>query len=127
MNTRQVAQEYRMNQWIKIIREHRESGQTVTSWCREHDIDPKKYYYWLKKIRAAACEALPSINNKEVSIIPLEIHETSLSTPTYTNNAAKGTADADIVIRLGSAVLEIHNNASQSLIENTIRALNNAR
>jgi transposase-like protein len=126
MNTRQIAQEYRMNQWIGIVRECRESGQTVTSWCREHDIDPKKYYYWLKKIRAAACKSLPSINQGG-NIVPLEMQETSISTPIKALNDTQETAYADIVIRLGSAVLEIHNNASASLIENTIRALSNAR
>lgn len=126
MNTRQIAQEYRMNQWIGIVRECRESGQTVASWCREHDIDPKKYYYWLKKIRAAACKSLPSINQGG-NIVPLEMHETSISRPIKALNDTQETASADIVIRLGSAVLEIHNNASASLIENTIRALSNAR
>lgn len=126
MNTRQVTQEFRMNQWIGIVRECRESGQTVISWCREHDIDPRKYYYWLKKIRTAACKALPVIN-QEGSIVPLEIEKTSISTPIEVAHDTKETDTADIIIRLGSAVLEIHSNASASLIENTIRALNNAR
>jgi hypothetical protein len=38
MNTQKVTQEYRMNQWIGIVRECRESGQTVISWCKEHDM-----------------------------------------------------------------------------------------
>lgn len=126
MNTQQVTQEYRMNQWIGIVHECRESGQTVASWCREHDIDPKRYYYWLRKIRAAACKSLPSING-EGSIVPLEIQETSVSIPIDAHYAGKEPAAADIIIRLGDTVLEIHNNASASLIENTIRALNNAR
>ena len=126
MNTRQVTQEFRMNQWIGIVRECRESGQTVISWCREHDIDPRKYYYWLKKIRTAACKALTVIN-QEGSIVPLEIEKTSISTPIEVAHDTKETDTADIIIRLGSAVLEIHSNASASLIENTIRALNNAR
>jgi transposase-like protein len=126
MNTQKVTQEYRMNQWIGIIRECRESGQTVISWCKEHDIDTRKYYYWLQKIRAAACKTLPPIN-KEGSIVPVETHESSLSTLVESTQVYKEAAVADIVIRLGSAVLEIHNNASASLIENAIKALNNAR
>ena len=126
MNTQKVTQEYRMNQWIGLVRECRESGQTVISWCKEHDIDTRKYYYWLQKIRTAACKALPSINN-EGSIVPLEIHDTSAPTLIEGAHVPKEPAVADIVIRLGSAVLEIHTNASASLIENTIRALTNVR
>jgi putative transposase len=126
MNTQKVTQEYRMNQWIGIVRECLESGQTVISWCKEHDIDTRKYYYWLQKIRAAACKALPPVN-KEGSIVPIEIHGSSLSTLVEGTHVHKEPAVADIVIRLGCAVLEIHNNASASLIENAIKALNNAR
>lgn len=126
MNTQKVTQEYRMNQWIGIVRECRESGQTVISWCKEHDIDTRKYYYWLQKIRAAACKDLPPIN-EEGSIVPLETHNSSLSTLVEGTQVYKASAIADIVIRLGSAVLEIHNNASASLIENAIKAINNAR
>lgn len=126
MNTQKVTQEYRMNQWIGIVRECRESGQTVISWCKEHEINTRKYYYWLQKIRTAACKALPPIN-KEGSIVPIETHDFSMSTVVESTNVYKEPAVAGIVIRLGSAVLEIHNNASASLIENTIKALNNAR
>jgi transposase-like protein len=122
MNTQKATQEYRMNQWIGLVREYRDSGQTVISWCRDHDIDPRKYYYWLRKIRAAACKSIPVING-ERSIVPLEIQETSADV----SHSVQEPAVADIVIRLGSAVLEILNNASATLIENTIKALNNAR
>ena len=126
MNTQKVTQEYRMNQWIGIVRECRESGQTVISWCKEHDIDTRKYYYWLQEIRTAACKALPPIN-KEGNIVSIEKHDSSLPTLVDGTQMYKEPAVIDIVIRLGSAVLEINNNASPNLIENAIKALNNAR
>lgn len=126
MDTQKVTQEYRMNQWMGIVRECRESGQTVISWCKEHEIDTRKYYYWLQKIRVAACKVLPPIN-KEGSIVPLETHDSSLSTMVKGTHVYKETSVPDIVIRLGPAVLEIHNNATASLIENAIKALSNVR
>ena len=35
MDTQKVTQEYRMNQWMGIVRECRESGQTVISWYKK--------------------------------------------------------------------------------------------
>jgi transposase-like protein len=121
MDIQKTTQDYRMNKWIKIIRERRSSGENVTSWCRNNGIKTNSYYYWLRKIRAAACKALPSIKS-EGEIVPLDVSNSTDST--YVSSE---TTQADIVIRLGSDVLEIHNSASTSLIENTIKVLKNVR
>mgnify|MGYP003365771235 CR=1 FL=1 len=126
MNAQEATQEYRMNEWIKIIRECRGSGQNVTTWCENNDIKTNRYYYWLRKIRTAAYNALPSTNSKE-QIVPIDISSGSLSTSIDSAYVSSETFQADIVIRIGSAVLEIHNSASVSLIENTVRVLQNAR
>jgi hypothetical protein len=124
MDTQKATQEYRMNEWIKLIHECCSSGQDVTSWCRENNIKTNRYYYWLRKIRTAACEALPSTNSQK-QIVPLDIPSCSSIISTDTAYVSPETAQADITIRLGSAVLEIHNSASISLIENTIKVLQN--
>ncbi|MEQ8197629.1 MAG: IS66 family insertion sequence element accessory protein TnpB [Clostridiaceae bacterium] len=126
MNTQKVTKEYRMNKWLGIISECRSSGQPVSTWCSERGINSKSYYYWLRKIRTAACSTLPAINS-ESNIVPLEIGAISPTNPTYEINVPSKTPKADIVLRLDSIVVEIHNDASASLIENTIRALRNAR
>ena len=125
MDVQKATQEYRMNEWIKIIRECHSSGQSVKSWCSENSVRINKYYYWLRKIRIAACKTLPSKNHEE-QIVPLDTPKLS----SISENAAyvsSETSQADIVIHLGSTVLEIHNGASSNLIENTIRVLQNAR
>lgn len=58
MNIRKVDREVKLNQWTEIIRECRSSNQSVRSWCIEHDIDEKRYYYWHRKIRELACNSL---------------------------------------------------------------------
>lgn len=122
MNTKAVTQKYRLNKWIEIIRECRSSGQTVTAWCTEHDINPKSYYYWLKKVRAAACKALTPINPGSSLIVPVD-----LSPQTKHSNSEIKSMSSDIVIRIGSITLELSNNASAALIENTLRAIQNVR
>lgn len=122
MNTREVANQYRLNKWIEIVRECRSSGQTVSAWCAEHDINPKTYYYWLKRVRTAACEALPSLHSQNNPIIPVNIPASTAGT-----DSGDQRGRSDILIRFGAVTLEIRNNASATLIENTLRALQHVR
>jgi hypothetical protein len=122
LNTRAVTHKYRLNKWTEIISECRNSGQTVSVWCAEHDINPKSYYYWLKKVRSAACEALSPINSENSLIVPVDI-----STQTIHSNADIKSMSSDIVIRIGSLTLELSNNAYAALIENALRAIQNVR
>jgi hypothetical protein len=121
LNTREVTNQYRLNKWIEIIRECRNSGQTISAWCTDHDINPKTYYYWLRRVRMAACEALPTLSENN-PIIPVNI-------PVSTDNTNTSDQEvlSDIVIRFGSITLGIRNNASAALIETTLRALQNVR
>ncbi|GAB6179735.1 hypothetical protein JCM14036_10540 [Desulfotomaculum defluvii] len=122
MDTREVTNQYRLNKWIDIVRECRSSGQTVSAWCANNGISPASYYYWLKRIRTAACESLPSICSQNNSIVPLNI-----SGPTTDTDPTDQKSSSDIIMRFGAVTLEISNNASAILIENTLRALQNVR
>ena len=37
--------EFRREQWQKIIQECQNSGQTVVSWCEQNNVSIKSYYY----------------------------------------------------------------------------------
>lgn len=122
MNTREATRKYRLSQWTEIIREYRGSGQTVSAWCNDHNINSKSYYYWLRRVREAACEALPTISSGNNTIVPVDI-----PVPAADINSIAHNSSPDILLRFGSVTLEIHNNASEALIENTLRALQNIR
>lgn len=126
MDNQKATQQYRMNQWIKIIRECHSSGENVTSWCRNNNIKPNTYYYCLKKIRTAACNVLPSINTQE-QIVPLDMSKLTTSNSIDAEYVSSETYHSDIIIRSGSFVLEIRNTASPTLIENTIKLIQNVR
>lgn len=124
LNTREVTNQYRLNKWTEIVRECRSSGQTVAAWCADHEINPKTYYYWLRRVRAAAYEALPSLSSHTSPIVPVNF-------PVSAAGIAPGEQDvsssSDIIIRFGAVTLEIRNNASAAVIENTLRALQHVR
>lgn len=49
-----TTHERNLELWLSRIRDCRASGQTVSCWC-EH----KSYYYWMRKIKCEAFDALP--------------------------------------------------------------------
>ena len=53
-----VRNELRLQSWMEIIRECQESGLTNKEFCAQRGISEKTYYYWLRKIRSAAAEAM---------------------------------------------------------------------
>ena len=53
-----VRNEYRLQSWMEIIRECQESGLSNKAFCTQRGISEKTSDYWLRKIRAAATEAL---------------------------------------------------------------------
>lgn len=122
MDTKEVTQQYRLNQWAEIIQKCRSSGQTNAAWCAENNINIKRYYYWLRRLRTAACKSLPAIRENSQSIIPVTMPAGLEEDATPTDAAS-----SHITLRLGNAILELHNGASTTLIENTIKALQYVR
>ena len=53
-----VRNEYRLQSWMEIIRECEESGLSNRAFCFQRGISEKTYYYWLRKVRAAAATVI---------------------------------------------------------------------
>lgn len=58
MNTRGIAEEYRMSHWAGILRDRKESGLSIRAYCEQAGFHENVYYYWQKKLREAALEEL---------------------------------------------------------------------
>ena len=46
-----VKREVQTQEWSARIQACRESGMSISAWCRENGIVPKTYYYHLRKLR----------------------------------------------------------------------------
>lgn len=124
MTTRETTRNYRLNQWNQIIRECRNSGQTVKVWCAEHDINPKKYYYWLSQVRKAATQALPSTTADSV-IVPIHLpkSELAITTPSQIDRPN----DVVATISVGNIIIQLSNQASPDFILNVMKAMQHVR
>lgn len=79
MDTRGMTKQVRLSQWAGVMRERKESGMSIRSWCQEQGINEKTYYYWQRRLRKEAYEQLvvPTATN-EKSIAPIQFTEVKL-------------------------------------------------
>lgn len=70
MNTRKVAAEYRLSQWVHVIQEQKCSGLNIKEFCQEKGLNRNAYFYWQRKIRKATCEGLLKLG-ETTDIVPV--------------------------------------------------------
>ena len=58
INTREIAEEYRLSHWSQIMQERIKSGLSIKAYCKQIGICGNTYFYWQRKLREAACGQL---------------------------------------------------------------------
>lgn len=43
--------------WKQLILERKASGQTITQWCRKHNVTKGSYHYWRRQVMKAESSA----------------------------------------------------------------------
>lgn len=110
--------------WFDLIQQCRGSGKSDSQWMQENDIKSPTFYYHVKRLRMKACE-IPentySSRNDIQEVVPLVVEERS---PAIAESSTISTSE-DIAVRLNvqGICVEITNNASQTVIQNTLAAL----
>ena len=56
-----VKKNIRLQEWSRQIEEQKSSGLNVQDWCTQNGVNPKTYYYHLRKIRECCLESKPAI------------------------------------------------------------------
>jgi len=122
MNLNQVSQKYQLSQWVSLVHDCRNSGKKVDTWCSENGISRNTYYYWLRRVRKIACEALPTLTVNENPIVPV-----SFKIPGDCAGKRTMKSDTGITLHIGSVTLELHNGMSSELLTTTLQAINYVR
>lgn len=106
----------RLNLWIQRFKEYRKSGMTVDAWCKSNEINEKTYYYWLRKIKKEAFEALP----QKCKLFPSPFVERKAFSkvhtlePTYAENVAT-------TVDIAGIRIDVHNGADNVTLQNIFR------
>lgn len=122
MDSTTLTRQVKLQQWSEIFQKRRESGLTISKFCEENNIRPQKYYYWLKRVRQAACDQLPAPLSKPANpIVPVTFEEpvAPVESNTYSSYAMR--------ITMSGVSIEFTNDATPRLIESALQVLNHAR
>jgi len=115
-----AVHDQRIALWISRIQECRASGLTVDTWCKQNGLTSKNYYYWMRKIKREAFDALPD-DMKTRPVFP-----SCPELPVFaeiTSPREKSMDSAAASLRIGDTILKIHNGADYQMIENLLRAV----
>ena len=112
MKSNEAKHQYLLQTWAPIIHECKNSGMTVKSWCEEHDINEKRFYYWQRRVRE--------------ELLPVVTEDTPVS-PTFVQVPEIPSTDSpfkpDMVLNYGSLRMELSNSASAELLANVLKVM----
>jgi transposase-like protein len=70
MNSREIATQYRMSQWLQVIQERMGSGERIDEYCDRKGIKRHTYFYWQRKLRETAGKHLAEQQKQPENNIP---------------------------------------------------------
>ena len=117
---------FRKEQWKQLILERQASGLSINNWCQQHGFKRTTYFYWLRRIRKEACQALPE--TQAVAPVPFVQIGSETVPSTVSNSLTEPKAvspEASIHIRLKGADITIADGTSPQTIRATLLALKN--
>ena len=128
MTIRRAGRQQNLLTWSQRVAECRSSGLSVNRWCAEHDIRPKTYYNWQKKVFAAMIE-----QQKMLIADDSELHSRFAELPAPAPEPASVPAAEPVQknsliasIRVGNASLDIYAGADAEVVATLCRVLNHA-
>ena len=104
-------------EWSQRVADCRSSGLSVTRWCAEHDIKPKTYFNWQKKVFAAMIE-----QQRLQMEAPQEQERRFVELP-----APEPRNDLVATVRIGSASLEVYSGANADVVAALCKALSDVK
>ena len=127
MTIQRAGRQQNLLAWSQRVADCRSSGLSVNRWCAEHDIRPKTYYNWQKKVFAAMIEQQKML---------VEVTETQsrfaelpapASEPAPVPAAEPGRKNSLIAsIRVGNASLDVYDGADAEVVATLCKVLNHA-
>ena len=111
MNTKLATTQIRITEWAAIIKDCKSSGLKVDEYCQQHDISRDAYYYWLRKVKAAALQ--------QAGFVELPLPE---SKPVTTTAFA-----VQMIVKVGDAELSINNDTPAELITRILEVIRHAQ
>ena len=109
-------------EWSQRVADCRSSGLSVTRWCSEHNVKPKTYYNWQKKVFAAM------LAQQQAELADASPRFAELPPPADETRPAAAEKQQDLVasVRIGDAALDVYSGASAEIVSALCKVLSHA-
>jgi len=101
----------RNREWMEMIHRQKQSGQSITAWCRNNGVSENCYYYRLNKLRELMGSELPKF-------VEIKAPVTEKPEAPHIENIISATA----FLQVGGTTVNLTNDASEDLIRRILRA-----
>ena len=108
-------------EWSQRVADCRSSGLSVSRWCTEHDIKPKTYYTWQKKVFAAMIE------QQKLQMMETVGNETQFAELPPPEPKPRQHRDLVASVHVGEAFLDVYEGASPEIVTALCRVLSHAK
>ena len=124
MTIQRAGRQQNLLAWSQRVADCRSSGLSVNRWCAEHDIKPKTYYNWQKKVFAAMIEQQKTLvemteTQSRFAELPASVPETA-SVPAEEPIQKNGLVAS---IRVGNAALDVYEGANAEVVTSLCKVL----
>ena len=127
MTIQRAGRQQNLLAWSQRVADCRSSGLSVNRWCAEHNIKPKTYYNWQKKVFAAMIEqqkTLVEMTETQSRFVELSAPAPEPAPPPAAEPGQKNSLIASI--RVGNASLDIYAGADAEVVAALCRVLSHA-
>lgn len=126
----QKALQIRRSQWEQIVLEGNNASISKKEWCRQNGISLKSFYYWQRKIRSSAAEAM----EKTADPAPLQVPATSsfveLSFPSPPKEIREPTSSQsllpELMLQIGGCQIYVTGSIQEHTLDTVLKAVRNA-
>ena len=98
-----MTKKERQELWETRLAEYRASGQSVTAWCKEHNVNPQQLWYWRRK------EKQQVVEENAVSWLPVDLSEIK--------------SQSSLLVRIGRATIEVNPGFDPELLLDVVNIL----
>ena len=116
-----VTHEMRRRKWAAIIKECNESGKKKKVWLAEHNINPKAFYKWQKRLRMEIGTGM-ILSEKDITALVVHHPAPEFGLVSFPDSAS---VPSSAVIRKGGIEIEVTDGISDQLLHRIIQAVKN--
>ena len=122
--TYRTAREAKRAWWAKVLikskKDKQETGITIKEWCRQNNVNEKRYWYYHKLFGDALAQSMNEEGNED--FLPMPVQNKTEFSLLDTTNITTDTDNKKIEVYMGNTRIEIPENISDEFLYRIMKA-----